>query len=110
MSSLSIGGLPICGAVGDGASITIATGDCWEAYHKWVTSFAEGAELCVLRRYAQWSVNGQEIEEPKTWFITCEAKAKEIGFDKPPTLILNARLSRAPLSGASASKRELGSV
>jgi hypothetical protein len=70
--SLSIGGLLICGAVGDGTSITVATGDCWSAYHKWATSLAEkDAPLCVLRN-VPWAVNGIEIDEPKAWFITMQ--------------------------------------
>ncbi len=67
---LSIGGVPICGAVGRGISFTVAVGTCWESYHKWVTSLAEeGAPLCVLRKGVVWAVNGEPIDTPKSWFL-----------------------------------------
>lgn len=65
--TLSIGGYPICGAVGPAPQLKISVGDCWETYHKWVTGQASGP-LCVLRT-AQWTVNGWAIPEPKAWFL-----------------------------------------
>lgn len=69
--SLSIGGLPICGAVGPGASVTVAVSDCWLAYCRWVESFvAEGRPVCVIA--AGWTVDDRPIERPRAWFVTLE--------------------------------------
>lgn len=69
---LTINDLPIMGAHGRGAKVSMGTYDCWAAYRKWfIKNFAEpGAPVHVLTRNAIWRVNGREIPWPSSWFIT----------------------------------------
>lgn len=68
---LSIGGVPICGVMGDGERITIVVGECWAAYARWVRQWAGGAPLCVVRNVS-WAVNGHVVDTPRSFFLTLE--------------------------------------
>lgn len=66
--NLTIGGLPICGAIN--AKFSIPTSTAWDIYTKWVAGLAEkDAPLCVLHNNVTWLVNGKPIDIPDAWFM-----------------------------------------
>ncbi len=71
---LKINDLEIMGAVGNGATVSMHTYDCWAAYRKhWIRNHVvPGAAVTVLRRNTVWSVNNREIPWPQSWFITLQ--------------------------------------
>lgn len=70
---LRINGIAICGIHGkEGATLTIPVVDCWLTYQKYFKKAvdAEEVEVCVLQRYAKWTVNGRLVDKPNSWFLT----------------------------------------
>jgi hypothetical protein len=55
-SCLSVGGLPMCGIVGDGDT-WVSPDDVWMSYGRFVNSIAEGRPVSVLP--AAWDLNGK---------------------------------------------------
>jgi len=52
---LSVGGLPMCGIVGDG-DMWISPGDVWASYGRFVDGMAEGRPVSTLP--AEWTLDG----------------------------------------------------
>ena len=68
MTTLSIGGYPVCGVVGDGGELVMPVQDCVDAYNKYVRiKVAEDRPTSVLP--AQWRVDGAPIDTPTAWFV-----------------------------------------
>jgi len=69
--NLTINDIPIFGIVGNvGNTATISVSDCWLVYCRYFKDeISSGLPVTVISKLAEWRVNGQRIDKPKSWFI-----------------------------------------
>ncbi len=66
-TTLRIGGVSICGVIGEDETFGVAVDDCWSAYRKWLDKHVDGPYNLMVN--VPWTINDRVIKRPTAWFM-----------------------------------------
>lgn len=66
-TTLRIGGVSICGMIGEDETFGVTVDNCWSAYCKWLDKRVDGPYAPIVN--VPWTINDRVIKRPTAWFM-----------------------------------------